>query len=431
MTSRTKRFCGAATAAAVLLATALTGCSSAEPGDEKIELRYFDYQFNEPEHGKALTALIEEFETAHPNIEVLVESPPYDQYEAKLLAQGQAGQAPDVMKVLDGALTSIQASGMLKDLTADIDAAGGDTFMEPFYPILTEIATVDGGIYALPAWVGPYVLQYNADLLSEYGVDEADLASWDSFLDAVNQIKSDSGGEVNGYVVHGLKGETTVQRLLTWFFSNDAEILSSDLKSAAFNSAEGKEAFRFWAELAADGGPSPATVGPQQAREGFAAREVAMIQSYVWGIPIVESINPDIAGQSAIAPMPSPDGEPASSNLGAGYVAISKDTKYPEEAWELAQWMTSRDAGIAIWKQAMMFPARTDVVDDAEIAADPFYTATAAAAENLATFPHIAVWPQISGFLADAMQEVLVNGADPDAALDEAARKTDEVLSAG
>lgn len=411
-----------------LALVAVSGCSGASTDPDKVVLRYFDFQFTEPVLGKILTSLVEEFEEEHPNIDVRIEDPPFTQYEAKLVAEGRAGRAPDVVKLLDGSFTNVQSAGILRDLTPFVDAEDAG-FLDSYYPVGTDLVTVDGTLYAIPVFISPYLLQYNPDLLAQYSVETAALAKWDTFLAAVEKISADSDGDVSGYAAQGLKGETTVQRLLTWFFNNGAEILTPDLKQAAFNSEAGKEAFRFWAALAAAGGGAPATTGPGEAREAFASEAVAMFQSLSTGPSIVTSINPDMEGKSALAPMPSPTGEIAPSNFQGFFLSIAENTEHPEEAWELVKWLTSKQAGIEAALGADYFSARIDVASDPEVASDPGYQATALAVEHVTTFPHIAAWPQISGFLADAMQQVLSAGVDPDVALDEAAEKTNALLN--
>ena len=79
-------------------------------------------------------------------------------------------------------------AGLLKDITADVDADGG-AWRNTFAPGALAVYSYDGKQYGVPWDMGMVGWWYNKDLFAKAGI-QAPPTTWTEFLDAVKKLKA-------------------------------------------------------------------------------------------------------------------------------------------------------------------------------------------------------------------------------------------------
>ena len=167
------------------------GCSqkNTESGKTKVILGYYAIPGDSE---KVMKELISEFESNHPDIDIVTQVAPYDEFFQKLKTQIAANQAPDIW-LSDGVFVpSYYSRGVLKDLTPwiDRDVNRND------YLMLQANADTSGRIWGFPQGLQILALFYNKKLF-----DEAKLAyptpEWtlDDMLTAAKKLTKDKNGD--------------------------------------------------------------------------------------------------------------------------------------------------------------------------------------------------------------------------------------------
>lgn len=179
-------------AAAVMTASALTGCSgqssekettgnagtettesAAESKDEDVTLR-FSWWGSDSRH-QSLLAVIEAYEKKNPNVKIEAEYQGFDGYYEKIMTTLSSNTAPDIIQLNKEWLPDIQGA---KHYLADLSTLPVD--LTTLKDRLLEIAgTYNGEPNLFPCTVGGAVVYVNTDFAKQYGIDLAKDYTWD------------------------------------------------------------------------------------------------------------------------------------------------------------------------------------------------------------------------------------------------------------
>jgi multiple sugar transport system substrate-binding protein len=133
---------------------------------QAVEIEYWQYFFEA--RVTAMDQLIENFESANPDITVTMSHFPYADYRTKVAAAIPAGEGPDVVQLFYGWLNDYIEAGLIQPLPTDsFDPAVVDT---EFFPMVQAMKK-DGQYYALPTAVRSLALFYNERLFDEAGIE--------------------------------------------------------------------------------------------------------------------------------------------------------------------------------------------------------------------------------------------------------------------
>lgn len=125
---------------------------------------------------------------AHPNVEIKITVLENEAFKTKLTTVMQSGEVPDIFQSWGGGGLSEQIdAGLLKDITADLDADGGK-WRKSFAPGALAVFSKDGKNYGVPWDMGMVGWWYNKDLFKKAGIDK-EPATWTEFLAAVKKLK--------------------------------------------------------------------------------------------------------------------------------------------------------------------------------------------------------------------------------------------------
>ena len=133
--------------------------------------------------------LADDYMSAHPNVNVKITVLENEAFKTKLSTVMQSGNPPDIFQSWGGGTMVEQAkAGLLKDITADVDANGGG-WRNTFAPGALAVYSYDGKQYGVPWDMGMVGWWYNKDLFAKAGI-QAPPTNWTEFLDAVKKLKA-------------------------------------------------------------------------------------------------------------------------------------------------------------------------------------------------------------------------------------------------
>lgn len=353
----TKRSIGVRAGTAMIAAlsiAALTACgsgggddSAAEGGATTLKMAVWGGDVDKASYQER----IDLFEASQEDIKIELQLIPGDKYEQKVQTMIAGGDGPDIMQVAEGVNVYSSKNQIipLDELAAD---AGLD-LEERFGPV-GNLYSYQDSVYAIPDRSGAMIVYYNKDMFDAAGV-EYPTAEWTQEDAQAAMAKLTVPGEQWGYA-----GASWWAQWWSFAYQNGGAIIGEDGTPAA-NSPEVVEALQWANDLQYKTHVAPtkaeyADMGPDMGGDpAFAAQKVAMNTTGFWAInSLLEAdFNWDIA------PMWQGE-EQAVSAFGSG-LAISRDSKKAEQAFEAIDFLTDAEAQAVIIKNAQDVPANLEV----------------------------------------------------------------------
>lgn len=448
-------------ACAVVCAVALAGCgvggsaptgapAPAQPApelrpDQQVAITFESYNFGQAgAWSDTFTALLDRFHAEHPNITVTAQKPqgtssnPAADAVSSVQTQAATGAAPDVVQLgfSDLGFTVDQLGAKPLDALFGDDVAQNFGGPHPYAPAAASLATLDGTTYGVPFVLSTPVLYYNADLFTAAGLDPAQPpATWADVAAAAHRIRAATGKE-GAYAdcVTTVAKDWCLQSIIR---SNGGRVLSEDRRTLRYAEPPAVEAVSVLADMVATGA-SP-KFSQQQAVETFARGDLAMIleSSSMQGTfgRGAEGGGWELRG----AATPSFGDTPAvPTNSGAALFVLADDPARQRAGWELIEFLTSDAAFTAIAQNIGYLPLRTGLVDDPAALAQ-WAAANPTTAINIDQLERMEPWVsfpgddylQIRDGMMDAVEEVVLQGADPQATLSAAAERGQALVPAG
>jgi multiple sugar transport system substrate-binding protein len=227
----------AASATCVAAALALTACGQGSATKEaaapagKAVVRYMNFSSNDG-HEKDLTAIVNAFQTANPDITVQVETVPYADYFTKLQTAVAGGTAADAFELNYENFVTYATNGSLAELK-DVDSS---VYKKSLYDAFNS----GGKQYGVPESFSNVVLFYNKTLFKQAGVAEptADW-TWKDEQAAAAKLTNKATKTWGDYQ------PVSYNEFYKVLAQNGGEFLNADRTEATFNSPQGVEAANF------------------------------------------------------------------------------------------------------------------------------------------------------------------------------------------
>lgn len=370
--------------------------------------------------------LIGEFRKLHPNIEVKAQKPqgnspnPATDTISSIQNQIVAGTPPDVAQLgfsdLDFTINQLGAKP-LDQLVGRQEVEANFAGDHPFAPRARTLADWNGHTYGVPFVFSTPVLYFNANLLTEAGLDpNKPPTTWAQVADAANQIKTRTGKG-------GVYIDCLTKTAKDWCFqsmvrSNGGRVISEDRKTLTYASSPSVEVASFGKSLVQSG--AMPKLQQKQGYEAFARGDIGMIleTSAVQGTFVAGAKGKwDLRS----AAMPSFDGKPVvPTNSGASLHILSKDPAKQRAAWELIKFLTSDSSYVTIAKGIGYLPLRTGLMTDPKGLLD-WSKQNPLLGPNVAQLDTMEPWVSMPGNnylqvrdgMMDAVESVVFQGADP------------------
>jgi raffinose/stachyose/melibiose transport system substrate-binding protein len=133
--------------------------------------------------------MADDYMAAHPNVKIEITVLENEAFKTKLTTVMQSGQPPDIFQSWGGGVMNQQIdAGLLKDISADLDADGG-VWRSSFAPGALAVYSYQGKNYGVPWDMGMVGWWYNKALFKQAGIDTPP-TTWTDFLADVKKLKA-------------------------------------------------------------------------------------------------------------------------------------------------------------------------------------------------------------------------------------------------
>lgn len=210
-----------------------------------------------------------------------------------------------------------------------------DDVTERFYPESMTSFYLDSGLYALPDTMSYPMLFYRKDIITDLGIAEEDLSTWDSILQKVLPEL-----DMNNFDF-GL--QTTINNYGNFLYQNGGRFYNEANTASAMNTAESIKAFETMTTMYTDYGIPVSFDFANRFRSGQMPLAVMDFTSYNQ----LSIFAPEIAGLWSMLPIPGVENEEGEVDNTAlctvtGSVILANSDAV-DESWEFLKWWTSEE----------------------------------------------------------------------------------------
>ncbi len=380
--------------------------------------------------------MLAQFHQEHPQIRVFF-TPDPENYLQEMSIDLEAGYAADVFQ---GCCTHFPAwaqLGYLKDLEPlvqrDLDS---ETTSDWDTAQVNALITEEGLRFGLPKYHGALALYFNKDLFDEYGVEYPN-ATWDheDYLTVMRMLRKQdpASGEVQHW---GSALDISWDRIQVHINAWGGHIVdpqdSSKSRLADERTLAAMEWIRarIWDDRVM---PSPLDLRGMSITDAFLAGRLAMVEDGSWSL---KSILTNATFRLGVAPLPAGPARRATIATTDGF-GIFAGTAHMDAAWELMNFLISREYGLAMARANLLQPARNSLVGEwIQIARDAFPAKTegldlSAFAEGSrqgysVTAEIFTNMPAVKRMIEDAWDQIFVLGDEPVAIMQNVSQRIDE-----
>lgn len=380
-----------------------------------------------------IPAAMEVLKSRHPdqNIDIEYEVLPYDKTREKLLAMMAAGTENDLISVDCIWLGEFAEGGFLEDITAQFEQWGR---LDEFFEENRKGGLYKDRYYGIWSWTDVRVLWYWKDLLAEAGVNPEDLQTWDGYIASAKKLNETLRPKgIEGVHLVGAGHSPDMWFPYLWMLGGDILTQKDGKWFPAYNSPEGIKALEFL-QTQVEAGVKPQTDhfwGQEFADKKFA---VMLEGSWLLGkFPTEEW--PTLQEKIGMLPMfPVPEkGADTATMMGGWMLALPSTSAHKDLAWELLEILQDPDVLTEMLAQYAYLPTQRTITEQEPYAttmgeAIPFFDEFAEALPQGRNRPNIAQYPELAEHIRLAIEEVYYGKKSPEEALNDAAKKSADVL---
>ncbi|MNU71227.1 Multiple sugar-binding protein precursor [compost metagenome] len=351
----------------LVFSTVLAGCgkgssSSAEGGTKELTFMFR----GGPDEQTAYKNVVKQFEKDHPNIKVKLVITTADQYATKLKAAITGNKLPDVFYFGSGDLKAYVNGGVLMNLSPYIEK-NKKIDLNNIWKYGVDLYRYDGNmagqgdIYGMPKDVGPFALGYNKTMFEKAGIpvpDKDKPMTWAEFLDVQKKLTKDTDGD--GKLDQFGSGFNITWALQAFAWSNGADFIDSTKTKVTVDDPKLAEALQYLADLqnVAKVTPSIADSQTLDTYQRWMKGQLAFFPVGPWDMSTYEKLPFDYD----LIPYPAGSTGKSATWTGSLGIGVSKKTKYPDEAVELVNYLTSSKEGMdALVKAKVQIPNMVDM----------------------------------------------------------------------
>lgn len=376
-----------------------------------------------------------EIQKRHPEIKFtfVEEGFGWTDLRAKFLTAAAGGNPPDVAQVDIIWVGEYVEGGLLTDLTAKAEAWSEWSDVVDSYKAATHWK---GRIYGTWLNTDVRVMAYNKKLFRMSGLDpNKPPQDWNELYDVAKAINSPPA--YYGYGFPAMKEEETSMRFFALMYSAGGQILSDDMKRAAFNSDAGVKALTMQVRMVEEGLTPKSIVGGKYGDIDNAVFQDKFAISFMTKtLGIAKKLIPDLTPEKfqedfGAAAIPKAPGGEWSTMAGGYLLSVPKGSKHPDLAWELISIGAGANSQFQYTAARGYVPTFYSLMkrgaDYSEV--DPFFDVILAQLPYAHFRPGIPQYTEISSAIQDAIQAAVLGQTSPKEALDAAAKKVNQLLA--
>lgn len=388
----------------------------------------------------ALNELIEKFEKEHPGIKIDAQYVPSgDPLVEKLVTAIRSNTTPDISWIHTDFLDKLVSANAIYKMDHFINGSNGlpDSVMNDFYPGLLTDASWRDTLYAMPMEATTLALLYNKDIFKKAGLDpNHPPQNWNELESYAKKLTIDKNndGKIDQYgfyiPVFPASGPLSIWMVLQWtpfLWQAGGQEINSQQTEVLFNSEAGVKALTLWKNIFDEEQFSNFMMTHDV---GFAAGSIAMIMDGPWDLPEFREINKFQWGVTSLPAGPSK----RATYISGESLAIFKGSKHPKEAWTFVKWILKPETQAFFSERSGYLPVRKSVLKLAEyqsfLEKHPHmksFVDQLSIGQGRAAIDYHRV--EINQSIAEAVEKAILGKTSPKDALDEAARKSNQLLN--
>jgi len=376
---------------------------------------------------KGLRQYVEEYQKLNPDVEIEIQSVPFDEYLKRILISHTAGVISDIYVLYSLWGVQLVDSGILDQVPKDIS----DKVRASFVKAAVDGATIDKAIWGVPVEVANYALVYNKKLLREAGFNEPP-KTWDELVAMAPKLtKRNPDGTIAQYGFAFLAGwdSAVVHPYLALLYSNGGKPFKDDFTECLLTSKEAIEALEAELKLFKNGATDPAA-----SVWTFPTGKVAMMIMAPWYETALKlGFKDEYEATVGVAPMPYLK-KPATTGY-TWFIAVDSASKNKKAAWDFIRWMTLQDAGGFTRMGELMAknigsipPNKQDITFFKAELNDLYTSVFVKELENTYQEPNVAQGQEIKTILMREIVEAWNGRKTAEQALSDAKKQIDKIL---
>ncbi|MEX2415028.1 MAG: extracellular solute-binding protein [Paenibacillaceae bacterium] len=364
--------------------------------------------------GSGLEPFIEQYQKDNPHVKVKIQQQEYADHHNGLVTALEAGGAPDIAMVEVGYIDRFKADESKFHNLADLGA--NDIMGDYLEWKRVQASSQDlNFIFGIPTDVGPMAMAYRTDLFEQAGLptDSAEvakqIATWDQFYEASKKLKAATGKpmvDLSVSLYEVVKGQLTEHH-----FDNNGNLITDTNPGI-------RASYDFAVKMIQAGVTGKIAQWSPEWGAGMNNGDFAVQMAPAWMMGFMKANAPDSSGKWDVAPMPG-----GSGNWGGSFLVVPKESKHPEESYELIKYLLAPQQQLELFKKNSNFPSTPAIYDEAAIQEyqDEFFSNAyvgklfAEAAKKVVPVYYGPEYVIVDTPIRNALLEVENNNADPDA----------------
>lgn len=316
-------------------------------------------QWWEPEMpAGALRHIMDDFETANPDIKVTLVSGPYSTTHDQIVVGAASGTLSDVVG-LDGAwVNGLAKQGAIAPMDALMDAAKYDRGQ------IADIIKVDGKSVMFPLATFVYPVFVNVDLAKAAGVDKMPTTRAE-FAAAAKKMTNPDKNQYGWVLPLSLQNPGGIQNdVMSWVWASGASMLKDGKPDVENSAVVGTLTYVKSLQDAGVISPGIFAKREQEKVEEFANGRVGMMIDSLAHINLIRQRSPNL--NFGISALPAVDGYTGKRGLpyAAWGIGISDSSQHKPEAWKLVSYLMSPDVNGRLVSLANAFPGNVKAKPD-------------------------------------------------------------------
>ena len=327
------------------------------PSTQPVEIEFWDMVWGPPEYIEAGEAICAQYSEENPNIQVVYQSTPWNNWYQTFATAIGSGTAPDMSTGASFQSVHFFAQDAIASANDVVDEWKANGVYDDFVGNSVEVLNYEGNYVAVPWGIDIRIPYYRSDLYDAVGATSP--TSWAEWRAAVEATTHDGQ-----YGIVGMNDTGGIHYIFLTMMNNAGGLFTEDRQS---NMMEDRniEAVTFLSDMVKDGLMHPASAGyaGADANKAFGQGDAAFI---IRG-PNYRAVLPDIADQiGTVSPMTSPNGDKGTISWVNNISMYSDSDVLPETKQFLLWWS---DNQLPLWTSGHS----TQLPTRASFAKDPYF----------------------------------------------------------
>ncbi len=380
--------------------------------------------------GQTVEDLVQQFNESQDNITVVATyQGDYATTMAKLYSAIAGGTVPNVAQV--GGAPLLRDSNTLVPIADFLSGTDGSA-ISGIRQVFLDYNTADGVLWSMPFNNSLPILYYNEDLFTAAGLDPASPPqNFDELLAAAQALTVDSTGSGTPSQWGLNTRDDTHWYLSTMILSNGGQIVNDTLDQMLYNNAEGVAMLSVWNDWVNTYHVTPPNQHNESQSDFLSGRLGMLFSSSASVLSMEQGANFELGTTM----FPAIGDSPLQIPIGGGSLAIftNENQAILDASWQFVQFMSSRDSSLYLSTHTGYLPIYEDAAEWPEmqtfLTENPNRQAAIDSLQYAVVIPIFQALGTSDASLRQAIEQVELNAATPQEALDEAKANTENFIA--